>query len=69
MPRIRRQYEDDNVLESLVFKLSHTVTAGYGLELLCKFQFDGDKFSCDWLKRDLKKDITKEKFPLYYINC
>ena len=50
-----------------LYKNCRTVTAGYGLELLCKFQFDGDKFSCDWLKRNLKKDIKKEKFPLYII--
>ena len=68
----RGQYEDDNAWEARVFKLSkncRTVTAGYGLELLCKFQFDGDKFSCDWLKRNLKKDIRKEKFDLYDIYC
>ena len=67
----QKQYENDNTWEARVFKLCkncHTVTAGYGLELLCKFQFDGDKFSCDRLKRNRKKEIRREKFDLYYIN-
>ena len=29
---------------------------GYGLELPCEFQFQGDKCSCDWLKEKLKKE-------------
>ena len=68
----RRQYEDDNAWEARVLKLSkncHTVKAGYGFELLCKFQFDGDKFSFDLLKSNLKKDIRKKKFDLYEIYC
>ena len=30
--------------------------AGYGLELPCEFKFQGDKYSCDWLKEKLKKE-------------
>lgn len=29
---------------------------GYGLELPCEFKFQGDKYSCDWLKEKLKKE-------------
>ena len=30
--------------------------AGYGLELPCEFKFQGNKFSCHWLKEKLKKE-------------
>ena len=30
--------------------------AGYRLKLPCKFKFQGDKYSCDWLKEKLKKE-------------
>lgn len=30
--------------------------AGYGLELPCEYLFDGDKFSCEWLKKKLAKE-------------
>ena len=30
--------------------------AGYGLELPCEFKFQGNKYSCDWLKEELKKE-------------
>ena len=30
--------------------------AGYHLELPCEFKFQGDKYSCDWLKEKLKKE-------------
>ena len=30
--------------------------AGYGLELPCELKFQGDKYSCDWLKEKLKKE-------------
>ena len=30
--------------------------AGYGVELLCEFKFQGDSFSCNWLKDKLKKE-------------
>ena len=30
--------------------------AGYGLELPCEFKFQGDKYSCDWLKERLRKE-------------
>ena len=33
---------------------------GYGLEVPCEYQFNGDTFSCDWLKEKL----TKEKFKV-----
>ena len=63
----QRQYENDTLWEAHVFKLSkncRTVKAGYALELLCKFQFDGDKFSFDWFKRNRK---TLRKKGLIYI--
>ena len=34
--------------------------AGYGVELPCEFKFQGDSFSCNWLKDKLKK----EKFDI-----
>jgi len=30
--------------------------AGYGLKLLCEYLFYGDKFSCEWLKKNLAKE-------------
>ena len=41
--------------------------AGYGLELPCEFKFQGDKYSCDWLKEKLKKenfDVLQRKQKL-----
>ena len=40
--------------------------AGYSLELPCEFKFQGDKFSCNWLKERFKKrkslsTVTKKK--------
>ena len=29
---------------------------GFGLELPCEFKFQGENFSCDWLKEKLKKE-------------
>ena len=30
--------------------------AGYGLEVPCEYHFEGDNFSCNWLKEKLVKD-------------
>ena len=30
--------------------------AGYGLEKPCEYHFEGDNFSCNWLKEKLVKD-------------
>ena len=38
----------------LLFYVLHIGGARYGLELPCEFKFQGDKFSCDWLKEKLK---------------
>ena len=30
--------------------------ASYGLEVPCEYHFEGDNFSCNWLKENLVKD-------------
>ena len=38
-----------------LFYVLHIGGPGYGLKLPCESKFQGDKFSCDWLKEKLKK--------------
>ena len=46
----------DELLSSVIRRACVTDLAGCGLEVPCEFKFQGDKYSCDWLKEKLKKE-------------
>ena len=45
-----------NFLEGAVRESGISRGAGYGMELPCKFKFQGNKFPCEWLEKSLKKE-------------
>ena len=50
--------EKVHIVGGSLYELKASVNrgAGYGLEVPCEYQFEGDNFLCNWLKEKLVKD-------------